>query len=384
MPDAVVIAGDSLGGLALAAALARGDHAGRVTVVAEPAPPSRRLIAGCSLRRGAVARLASAFGVDVRAMLDALTGNRGIFHRVTLDPARMTAGGEIVFEAQVVLDERPADEPAFGVSSRHGEITRQLRRLVEALPVRIVERRLSGIEGLGELARGDSLLVNATQRNLFGAPDLLPPRHWVIAVQAPFVAAPGGIREPLREGSCSVPLIDFGYGVEASLFTPFYDSASPRADWYGINVRLVAAADLERERDLASARAGLDRLAERLGLVAHDPDETLGAVVIPVAHGRPAPSRPGTFEATRAFSSGAPAIYADGMLAAATGARAFAAALREGPRCAETAVARSLRGIRFRNWLFQLVLRQSYATNLMLLRSLPGPATALFRIDWLA
>lgn len=167
---------------------------------------------------------------------------------------------------------------------------------------------------------------------------------------------------------------------------PFYDELSPHAPWYGVNTRIVsvnAGDEFDRERELQSLVNGFERLAEALGLELHEPAETLGSAVMPVTEGPPPHSRPGTFEASRAFSSGAQAIYVDGMLAAATGARAFADALGNGARNPEAAVARALRGIRFRNWVMQEIMTRPFEQMTRVLRTFPWLAGRWFGIDWL-
>jgi len=381
----IVIAGASIGGLALAANLSRRRWEGRVVIATEPTSVSRRLIAGCTLRRGTLARLAAAWGCSVPTLVERLTGGKGAFHSLTGSVARVSAGGKIHFEQPLVVHARPTSELPLGLSMRHAAITEGLRCSMQELDVSLVEKPIGGPADLASLAPTDDvLLVNATLKDLLGAPALPSPRRYVVACQAPCTIAAGGLRPPLDPHTGYFPFARLEDGSHVAFFSPFYDALSPQAPWYGVNTRIVSAdAGFDRERELQSLVNGFERLAAALGLELHEPAETLGSAIMPVTEGPPPQSQPGTFEAGRAFSSGAQAIYVDGMLAAATGAHAFADALNSGALDPEVAVARALRGIRFRNWVMQEIMTRPFEPVARLLRTFPWPIGCWFGIDWL-
>lgn len=383
-PDFIAIAGASVGGLCLATELFRSGWAGRVAVVTGPTLPSRRLIAGCSLRTATIARLAGAYGCSVPSLFASLSGGKGTFHRLASSVAWMTASGTIRFAPAIGIHELPLGQPV-GLSMRHAAITQTLRKLAEALGVPVTEKTIGSAEDLASLAKaGNALLVNATPKNLLATPDPPSPRRYVVACQAPFLIAPGGLQSPLAEGLAYAPFAIMDDGLHVAFFTPFYDDLSPQASWYGINTRVMpAGAAFDRAAVVDSTRRGLERLAAGLGLTLHDPDETLATVVAGATAGAPPASRPRTFDATRAFSSGAPAIYVDGMLAAATGARAYAKALGAGAGDPERAVARALQGIRFRNRLIQQLMTWPVEPTAWFLTRFPWLAARWFGIDWL-
>jgi hypothetical protein len=151
-----------------------------------------------------------------------------------------------------------------------------------------------------------------------------------------------------------------------AFFTPFRDPDSPAATWYGINTMTVSDRQLRDAGADVLTKSVWDRLVELedvLGFEEIDPEETRGGAVVAVVRqsgtateaalndGRP------VVDVHRAFTSGAPAINVDGMLAGTVGADAFAAAFlastgapAEAARQALAAADKALRPVRWRNW----------------------------------
>lgn len=395
-PAAVTIAGASVAGLVLAAALRREGFAGRVTVLSEPLRERRRLVAGCSLRRATLAHFAAAFGTTFEDAARAIAAPAAEFRRLVVTTGRARLKGHIRF-GPPLLD--AAEPHPIGLSTRHDRILRGLRVLARPLGIDLVDRRIEVPTDLADLAPPGTLLVNATPRRglLADAPAPRPLRRFVIAAQAPCVPArvgQGTPPSPLAPATAFAPYIAFPDGVHLAFFTPFEDDLSPAATWYGIDTRIVAAPASGAPPDPAPVVRGLERLAAAVGLELLDASETLGAAAVPideVPFDAAAPSvdplgPPPAIGAARLLSPGAPAINVDGMLAAAQGARALAAAIARGePRpAAGAAVAAALAPLRARNRRMQL----SMALPPALLRLLLGPlgraaGPAILR-DWVA
>jgi hypothetical protein len=183
-----------------------------------------------------------------------------------------------------------------------------------------------------------------------------------------------------------------------AFFTPFGDPDTPEADWYVINTTLVRSDELRdvgRDNLVAATRDRMRELEAHYGFDEIDPDETLGEALVPVESESGAALQARLEDGSpivdvhRAFTSGAPAINVDGMLAAAVGAEVFADAflLADGPpldaaRAALAVADRSLLGIRVRNRLTQFTFFLAPEANRALTARLPRRAWQMFVDDW--
>ena len=385
-----VIVGSSISGLVLAArlgAIAKRHKGFSVVLVAGAAPVRRRLVAGCSLRLSTIRRMARSMPVDDAVFFHRLGGRAAAFRRLAV--ARAEPGS-----APPRLIARRTDaaaDPYVGLSTRHGAILAALRASLDpAGDVVVIDadvprgQPLDGDRALplvlkGEeaslcLPAGRAVVLNATPRaDLLRPGARLPdPARYVVAVQAPLRTAGG---RPWCGDDVGLAPMRFGPPApHLAFFTPFRDPDTPEATWYGINTMTLPAARLEAEGPAAVTAAVWDRLVEleaQLGFAELDPDETRADAVVPVvrdtglATERALGTGPPVVDVHRSFTSGAPAINVDGMLAAVVGADAFAAAFTAGnggsgpasaARAALTAADRALRPVRWRNlgteWLF--------------------------------
>jgi hypothetical protein len=354
--DCVVVAGASLTGLLVVAELSPARWHGRVILVDPGIERSRRLVGGCSLRRSTLEAIAAALACTPDDLVSAISGGRATVQRLNAGVASC-AGERIRFSRDLTMHELEPDTGPLGLSASPERIRSAVRQRVVALGVQIVPRSIDSARDLAALAPGArALLINASSDDLFARRATPPPRHWVVASQAPCVVpAPRGLR--LSPFTAHVFFAGFPEGMHATVFCPFHDPRSPAASWYGIDMRLIAAREAaDPERAIGSTSDALARMAAAVGLELHDPAETLGTALAPVPRRRRPASVDGTFDAVPAFSPGAAAIYGDGMLAAATGAQALGAAIRSGSHEHDRMVARALRGIRVRNRLMQTVM----------------------------
>ena len=380
----VVVAGSSISGLVLAArlgAVAKRHNGLRVVLVAGAPPVRRRLLAGCSVRLSTVRRMARAMPVDDAVLLHRLGGRPAAFRRLAV--ARAEPGS-----APPRLVARRTDaaaDPYVGLSTRHGAILAALRASLDpAADVVVVDGDVArgqpldggivlpllikGEQASLRLPAGRAVVLNATAR-----PDLLrpgarlpEPARYVVAVQAPLRTTGG---TPWCGDDVGLAPMTFGPPApHLAFFTPFRDADTPEATWYGINTMTVPAARLEADGPAVVTAAVWDRLVELesgLGFAELDPGETRGEAVVPVVRGtgvateRALGSDPPVVDVHRSFTSGAPAINVDGMLAAVVGAFAAADGASAPPAAARAALAaadRALRPVRWRNlateWLF--------------------------------
>lgn len=337
--DPIVVLGASIPGLVLAALLSRTRP---VVLVPGPPPVRKRLVNGCSTRRATLAILERCFGGVER------TG--GQFSRLVITGE---AVGRPWFDARAAAP--------IGRSTRHGAILDDLRaRLPER--VRVIGGEVPidasySADGVPVRIGGEivsvpaSAVLNATPLPLL-RPTWRPPvaQRQVVVVQTPMrVVGP----LPYGDDAAITPYVG-GSLRRLAFFTPFVDADTPEATWYGIDTAVVPTARIAAEKEalLASVGDTLDRLAHDLGLEPIDGGARATAVV-PVGDPTPPDDGVPVIDVHRAFTSGAPAINVDGMLAGAAGAEAFADAWGSDASGAAEAV---LRPIRKRNrdneWLF--------------------------------
>ena len=368
----VAIVGGSIAGQALAARLARAGGLRVALIDAAPAP-SRRLVGGCSLRRGTLERLAAIFGVAPEALMARLGAPQSCFSELGVSFPRDHGDR---WEVQHRLVRAACDGAPIGLSVRHALVLEALRSLLppevhrregrvpaggytgEALHVETE----AGTEAL-PLAPGHRVVnASANPRLLRAEIALPPPRRWVAAVQVPLRpddAAPG-------PSLGYAPAAYGDHGRHLAFFTPFWDPASPEATWYGINTTVLETERLEavgREAILADLEERLGAWAEGAGFSRVDPEQTTGRAVVPISErsgvqwqqllGDGSP----VVEGSLTLSAGAQAINVDGMLAQAVGADALADSLLRHPTATGPGlfptVDRALHGIRRRNRILQ-------------------------------
>jgi hypothetical protein len=365
------------------------------------------------LRWSTIRRLAAGIGTTAGQLHDRLGGAPASFRWLAVERAAPGSGEHLRFKRRRGTW-APAD-PLMGLSTRHGQILSALRSLLTPGPglrvvaggvdkaARLVDGaglplQLSGDDALLTLPAENTVVCNATSTaELLRPGRTLPePTRWVAAVQAPIhsrSADPFGGRDvgiaPMTGGSPRPHL---------AFFTPFADPDSPGADWYVINTTLVRAselADVGRDALVAATRDRMRELESVYGFDEIDPSETLGEALVPVESEKGAALQKRLEDGSpvvdvhRAFTSGAPAINVDGMLAAAVGADVFADAflLAGGPpldaaRSALAVADRSLLGIRTRNRLTQFTFFLAPEANRALTARLPQRAWQLFVDDW--
>jgi hypothetical protein len=275
------------------------------------------------------------------------------------------------------------NSPYVGLSTRHGAILTGLRAsLADDLPVALVDADVARdgvLEGdrlpltlRGEAASlalpaGRAVVLNATSRaDLLRPGRRMPdPDRYVVAVQAPLRPTDG---EPWCGDDVGMaPMTSGPPAPHLAFFTPFQDPDTPEATWYGINTMTLSAPELEAAGGPeAVTEIVWDRLVELehgLGFAEIDPDETRGGAVVPVVRDKGTVTqlrlddRNPVVDVHRSFTSGAPAINVDGMLAATVGADAFAHAFTrstasptDAAREALLAADRALGPVRWRNW----------------------------------
>jgi hypothetical protein len=378
----VVITGTSISGLVLAARLgayARSEPGLRIVLVAGSPPVPRRLIAGCSLRYGTIRRMAAAMSVADDELIERFGGRGASFRRLAV--ARAEPGS--VPPRLVRRRTDATNSPYVGLSTRHGQILAGLRASLSAdLPISLVDgdvakdTALDGHE-IPLLARGKpaalafpagrTVVLNATSRSDLLRPGrrLPDPARYVVAVQAPLRPTGG---EPWCGDDVGMAPMTFGPPApHLAFFTPFRDVDTPEATWYGINTMTLAAAELEAaggpEAVTQKVWKRLEELEAALGFAEIDPDETRGGAVVPVVRDKGTVTqlrlddRNPVVDVHRSFTSGAPAINVDGMLAATVGADTFASAFcrsaaspTDAAREALVAADRALGPVRWRNW----------------------------------
>ncbi|HEY3240479.1 MAG TPA: hypothetical protein VGL92_12990 [Acidimicrobiia bacterium] len=412
---AVVIAGSSISGLVLAARLGRAAASGTggrlaVVLVTGSPPVPKRLVAGCSLRWSTVRRMARALGVTDADLVERMGGHGACFGRLAV--ARAEPGSD-----PPRLVQRKTDAPAkpfVGLSTRHGHILSALRASLDpSLDVVVVagdvnrQQPLSanalpllidGEEAILPLPAGRSVVLNATSRaDLLRLAGRLPePERFVVAVQVPLVTT----TDPPWCGD-DVGLAPMTFGPPAphlAFFTPFRDPDTPQATWYGINTMSLSARRLENAGAPAVTKAVWDRLVEleeAMGLAEVDPAETRAEAVVPVVRDRGTVTErllhndTPVVDVHRSFTSGAPAINVDGMLAATVGGDAFATAFLASAepapaaaRAALVAADKALQPVRWRNWATEWSFFRGPEAARAANARMPGPLWRAFVLDW--
>jgi hypothetical protein len=373
--DSAVIAGNGIGALTFAAQLSKSPRfQGKVTVVAPPVEESRRLIQGVSLRGVAADFISSALGTTHAGLMETFAGATAlpVAYRQTASYADRKGNGWAFPSPGPWQGGRKGSEEPLVYGVRNSRVTAGMRQLADQLPIAFVDEKVESADHLRTFAAGKNpILVNATTHaGLLGA-ETQKPKKMVLAVQAPFIAAPGGITYPLESQTTYAPIIRRAGIINVGYFTPFADPLSPRSSWYGIFARVVDAdSGFDKDAELATMTDELLTVADSLGLVADDLDETLGRALVPASPWGSVPrSRPGTLNLRRAYSGGAPCYYADGMVSAAIGGYIGAESIIRGDD-PDTTVRKALTPWRRHNFLWFC------ETN-----KIPAVAEALLRVN---
>lgn len=324
--DSVVIAGSGIGSQVFAAQLLKYPQLrGKVTIVAPPAVESRRLINGVSLRGLAADFISSALGVSHAELLDSAAGpgQRPIANRQSASMAVNNAGTCAVTKTglwQGMRGEGREEPIVYGL--RNSRLVAAIRELLDDSAVAFVDEKVSSAEDLRQHALGQNpLLVNATTFPGLLGTQVSKPTRMVLAVQAPLIVGPHGLRGPAEPRTAYAPLVRRDGAIDVGYFTPFSDPLSPRSDWYGIIARVVDNPEkIDKDHEHAIMVEELEGIARQMGLSIDDPDETLAKALVPAAPWGKIPLSPsGGLDLKRMYSGGAPCFYADGMISSAIG-----------------------------------------------------------------
>lgn len=357
--DSVVIAGNGIGALTFAARLARSaEFRGNVTVVAPPVVESRRLINGVSLRGLAADYISQALGcthTDLLKSISAYVAGKPASFRQTATMATPKGQSDYGF-SQLGTWQGGAtglNRPLL-YGARNTRVVAGMWELMQDLGIAHVADKAISAEHMRGMASGKRpLLVNATTNPTLLGAQSAKPKRMVVAVQAPFMVATGGIKYPLESSTALAPLIRRDGIIDVGYFTPFADPLSPRSSWYGIFARVVNAdAGVDKDAEIKIMTSELLGVARSLGLEPDDLEQTLAGAMVPAGGFWGAPdSAPGTLELKRAYSGGNPCYYADGMLSSAIGGLLAAEAVIAGAD-ADAVVRKALKAMRWHNFLW--------------------------------
>lgn len=333
--DSIVICGNGIGGLCVAARLAQSDaFAGRVVLAAPPIVESRRLIGGVTLRARAVDYYALALECQPDDVVFALYGEgaaRAETHvlRGGLAEDRPDGALSLPKTAQFLDRARYGNRPlAYGARNSHVAAT--LRRLMDGLDFVEHPGLPESVDEARALATGKRpLVINATPRPL-GAAVRPKPTRFVAASQITFTSDGRERAGVLSPQSSFVAMHRAPHRLAGSVYFPLVDPRSPRATHYGIFFSVVPA-DVDRERELALLRAEVTGVGAALGLEPHDVDETRGEAVVPCTSWKqPNVLRDDVFDFYAAYNTGVPIVTGDGMTRAGLAAVLAAEAILAG------------------------------------------------------
>ncbi|WP_339831108.1 hypothetical protein [uncultured Parvibaculum sp.] len=348
--DSIVISSHGIGAITLAARLAREPvFAGRVTVAAKPVTETRQLIDGCTLRARSIDYYAAASGSsrdDIVARVYGQRAHAAETHRQMAGVARPHGNGvafarvEPWMRNQGVKRDRTEGAPlAYGV--RNSRLMAVLNEKAAQCGVRFDSSGAATYDELRALSDGKNpLVVNGTPKPIKGATWLhqpAAPKHFVAAAQMAFTAPQLETRGVLQRHDSFVGFIHRDGAIDMSVYYPFQDPLSPRAEYYGIFYRFVRdGSEARREAHQRALRAELEAVGEALGLQPDDPDETAAVAWVPASSWAFTRNRQhGVLDLSRISGAGAPIITGDGMTRAGLGAMAAAEALIEGGDPAE-------------------------------------------------
>ncbi|MEQ9363999.1 MAG: hypothetical protein RIF32_07145, partial [Leptospirales bacterium] len=201
------------------------------------------------------------------------------------------------------------------------------------------------------------LIVNVTPNSGVIGGERIPADRLVFAAQLPLKVGPNGLNKPLESSAAFAPLIRRNGAINVGYITPFADPLSPEATWYSISTLPAKIGQIkDKDAELNIMQDQAVGVAEALGLVPVDPEETLFKATAPGYANFRAPTvdEPGTFDLKNAYYAGLPAYYADGMTSSAIGGLIAAEAILNGEDPGR-AVRGAIRNLKFYNliWWFE-------------------------------
>ena len=343
--DSVVINSRGIGAITLATRLAREPaFEGRIIVAGKPVSETRQLIDGCTLRARSIDYYAAASDTSRDDILTGIYGaewRQAETDRQMASVARMENGRARLVRVEAwmtnkgVKRDRSEGAPlSYGV--RNSRLMAALNEKAASCGVRFDDSGASTYDELRALSNGKNpLIVNGTPKPVAGAAwqhQPPPPKHFVAAAQMAFTAPRLEAAGAIARQDSFIGILNRDGAIDMSVFYPFKDPLSPRAQYYGIFYRIVRTAARPCARDTQRAlRAEVEAVGAALGLAPDDADQTSAVAWVPVSPWRFTPSRQrGVLDLSRISGAGAPIITGDGMTRAALGALAAAEALIEG------------------------------------------------------
>jgi hypothetical protein len=333
--DSVVIVGAGFSATIMAARLARSEQFhGKVVLAGPRAEESRRLKDGATLRGHGADLICYALGVPQYALVDALYGDivdgRGVGTGLLSAMTTKTASGAFEFGRTVPVmgGHAGATRPLFyGV--RNSRAQAAMYELMDRSGVIEAPEMVTSRDEAFALAPGKRPLIVNASHNSGLLRDQAAKVDWAtIAVQAPLIVRPSGLRH-IKTNSALFAGVRRGRKMDVGLFNPYGDPLSPRSTFYGIVVvEFFPGEDKQRELDVITDE--LHGIADKLGMDADDPDETLYSGMIPGSPWKAPQSAPGTLELQMISHQGVSATYSDGMASGASAAVAAAEAVIRG------------------------------------------------------
>ena len=146
-----------------------------------------------------------------------------------------------------------------------------------------VYEKPESVEQLRALATGTNpLIVNVTPNSAVIGGERIPADRMVYAAQLPLKVGPEGLKKPLESSVAYAPLIRRNGVINVGYITPFADLLSPEATWYSISTLPAKIGQIkDKEAELNIMQDQAVGVAEALGLVPVDPEETLFKATAP-------------------------------------------------------------------------------------------------------
>lgn len=336
--DSVVIVGAGFSATVMAARLARSqDFHGKVVMAGPRAEESRRLKDGSTLRGHGADYISYALDVPQYAFVDEVYGDiidgRGVGTRQTLAMAKEGKSG--AYELSRVhpwQGGNTGSSRAVFYGARNSRMQGAMHSLMQRDGVIEVAELPTTYDEARDLAPGSNpLIVNASHNQKLLRPEGVPQVDWAsVAVQAPLVARPSGIRH-IDSGTALLTCVRHGRRMIVGAVTPFGDPLSPRATYYLIMVSEVShSVGFDKDEEVAAFTKDLYGISDALGMDVDDAEETLYSGYIPGSPWSAPASRPGTLELNMLSHQGVLATFADGMTSGAASAVAGAEAVLRG------------------------------------------------------